>query len=65
MIKPTRAPPMCAKCAIFPTEYLVIPKNKSPKSSIGIKYFAAIGIGKKIIANFASLKYKPNATKTP
>ena len=59
------APPICAKCATFPTEYLVIPKNKSPTKIKGMKYFAAIGIGKNISANFASLKYIPKATKTP
>ena len=41
------------------------PKNKSPKIMNGIKYFAAIGTGKNNKANFASLKYKPKATKTP
>ena len=56
---------MCAKCAIFPTEYFVIPKNKSPKIITGIKYFAAIGTGKNINANLASLTYKPKATKIP
>ena len=30
-----------------------------------MKYFAAIGTGKNISANFASLKYIPKATKTP
>ena len=59
------APPICAKCATFPTEYLVIPKNKSPTKIKGMKYFAAIGTGKNISANFASLKYIPKATKTP
>ncbi len=50
---------------LLPIEYFVIPKNKSPKHNYGIKYFAAIGTGKNIKANFASLKYIPNATKTP
>ena len=59
------APPICAKCAIFPREYLVTPKNKSKPIKIGIKYFAAIGTGKNNKASFASLKYIPKATKTP
>ncbi len=64
-MKPIIAPPIWAKCATFPTEYLVIPKNKSPSKIRGIKYFAAIGTGKNIKASFASLKYMPKATKTP
>ena len=30
-----------------------------------MKYFAAIGTGKNISASLASLKYIPNATRTP
>ena len=56
---------MWAKWATFPIEYLVIPKNKSPKIMAGIKYLAAIGTGKNINANFELGKDNPNATNIP
>ena len=65
MIKPIIAPPICAKCATFPTEYFVTPKNKSPSNITGIKYLAAMGTGKKIKANFAFGYIIPNATNIP
>ena len=64
MIKPMSAPPIWAKCATFPMEYLVTPKNRSPKSIMGIKYFAAMGTGKKIKANLAFGKVKQGNQKT-
>ena len=61
------APPTCAKCAIPPPkiENPVTPENRSNAIKTGIKYFAAIGTGKNIKANFAFGNVIPKATKTP
>ena len=61
MIKPIKAPPICAKCATFPTEYFVTPKNTSPNNITGMKYFAAIGTGKNINANLGTGNNRENA----
>ena len=58
MMKPMSAPPRWAKWATLPTEYFVIPKNKSPNMMKGIKYFAEIGTGKKIKSSFKKVDEK-------
>ena len=67
MIKPIIAPPTWAKCAMPPPniENPVTPEKRSRPIKTGIKYFAAMGTGKKIKASLAFGKLIPKATKTP